>query len=401
MILSSGYPFWLIKKGLPFTYPKLDRSINVDVVVMGGGISGALVAYHLQQAGIECVVIDGRTIGLGSSCASTSLLQYELDVPLSLLKNKIGLSNAVRAYKLCEASIVKLGNIADELKFREFDYRQSLYYAAANGDEKFLKEEFAIRKENGFDVRYLDKSEIQKTFGFKAPAAILSASGATTNTYTFTHALLQHCIYSGMKIYDRTSIKKIAHNKDSVTLKTNSGYLIKTKKLIYATGYEVVDFIDKKIVDLKSTYACVSEQAKENTSFWKDDVMIWNTDDPYLYMRTTSDNRIIIGGRDEPFNNADKRDKLIQRKTSLLAKDFKSLFPDMEFKPEFSWVGTFGSTKDGLPYIGNYKKLPNSLFALGFGGNGITFSLIAAEIITEMIRGKYNPDQELFSFERK
>jgi len=152
---------------------------------------------------------------------------------------------------------------------------------------------------------------------------------------------------------------------------------------------------------LQSTYACVSEQAKVHKSFWKDDVLIWNTANPYLYMRTTSDNRIIIGGRDEKYYDPVKRDRLIEKKTKLLAKDFSSLFPSIEFTPEFSWTGTFGSTKDGLPYIGEYKKLPNSLFALGFGGNGITFSLIAAEIIRDILLEKFNPDTELFSFERK
>jgi len=68
--------------------------------------------------------------------------------------------------------------------------------------------------------------------------------------------------------------------------------------------------------------------------------------------------------------------------------------------PEFSWAGTFGSTKDGLPFIGPYKKLQNSYFALGFGGNGITFSLVAAEMISAELTGKKNVDIKLFSFDR-
>ena len=129
--------------------------------------------------------------------------------------------------------------------------------------------------------------------------------------------------------------------------------------------------------------------------------MLWNTADPYLYLRTTADNRILIGGRDEPFFNPKQRDKLLQKKTRQLVSDFKNIYPDVKLKPEFSWCGTFGSTKDGLPYIGSYKKLANSYFALGFGGNGITFSLIAAEILTDIITGKKNKFSQLFSFDRK
>ncbi len=117
-------------------------------------------------------------------------------------------------------------------------------------------------------------------------------------------------------------------------------------------------------------------------------------------MRMTDDNRIILGGRDEAFYNPQKRDKLIKNKTALLQKDFEKLFPDIIFIPEFSWTGTFGSTKDVLPYIGTYPKTPHTYYALGFGGNGITFSVIAAEILCDLILGKKNDNQSLFSFSR-
>ena len=91
MDLHSGLPFWLIKSGLPFNYYPLDRSLTTDVAIIGGGISGALAAYYLTSAGISCIVLDARTIGLGSTCASTALLQYEIDVPLCRLKEKTGI----------------------------------------------------------------------------------------------------------------------------------------------------------------------------------------------------------------------------------------------------------------------------------------------------------------------
>ena len=400
MNLRSGYPFWLAKNGLPFDYPKLERSTRADVVIMGGGISGALVAYHLINAGVECVVVDARTIGLGSTCASTALLQYEIDTPLCELKDKVGLKNAVRSYQLCVDAILKLGKIAQKIKFADFEFKQSLYYAAYKKDIDFLKEEFSIRKEHGFDVEYLGKAAVKKQFNIDAPGAILSALGAQTNAYGFTHALLQASKAKGLRIFDRTSIVKIDHHKKGVTLTTESGLTLKTKKLVYATGYEAVDFIDKKIVDLHCTFACTSEQANEKAKFWKDDVLIWNTADPYFYMRNTKDRRILIGGRDEEFYGAAKMEKLLPGKIKQLVKDFNKVFPNIEFKPEFGWAGVFGATKDGLPFVGNYKKLPNSLFALGFGGNGITFSLTVAEILTDMITGRKNPDAQIFSFER-
>lgn len=397
MTLKAGYPFWLIKDGLPFTYPKLDHDIDTEVVIIGAGISGALVRYYLINAGIDCVTVDARTIGLGSTSASTSLLQYEIDVPLYRLTEMIGKEKAERAYKLCGEAIDKLGKITKDRGVKYFEKKKSLYYATFKKDVSWLKKEYEARKDAGFKVRYLEADELEKEFGFKGYGAILSDQAAQTNAYMLTHCLLQHKY--DKDIFDRTEITAIKHSKTSVVLKTESGYTLKAKKLVYATGYEVVNFIDKKIVDLLSTYAVVSEQYNER-DFWKDDVLIWNTANPYLYLRTTPDNRVLVGGKDENFSNPAKRDKLINKKTKQLAADVNKLFPHLKFKPEFSWTGTFGSTKDGLPYIGPYDRLPNSYFALGFGGNGITFSLIAAEIITDLILGKPNKDFELFTFDR-
>ena len=360
MKLSSGYPFWLVKNGLPYNYPKLQTSIKTDVAILGGGISGALSAYYLINAGINCVVIDARTIGLGSTCASTSLLQYEIDTPLCKLKNLVGLDNAVRSYQLCAEAIETIETITKKINYKQFKASKSLYYAAYKKDISFLEEEFTIRKQHGFNVKFLTQAQLKKQYNITAPCAILSKCAAKIDAYSFTHILLQHSLKKGLQIFDRTPIKNIKHSKNKVTLTTENGNTIVANKLIYATGYEAVNFIKKKIVKLHSTYATISEQANVKTKFWKDNVLIWNTADPYLDMRTTSDNRILIGGRDEEFFNPIKRDKLINRKKNQLVKDFNAVFPSIEFKPEFTWTGTFGATKDGLPFIGTYPSLPNS-----------------------------------------
>src|SRR5450432_2582049 len=144
MDLKSGLPYSLIKNGLMYEYPKLEESLRAEVVILGGGISGALSAYYLSKAGFGCVVIDARSIGLGSSCASTSLLQYEIDVPLIELQKKIGYKNAVRSYELCAQSILKLQDIAGDIGFKDFQMKNSLYYAVSKKHMAFLKEEFAI-----------------------------------------------------------------------------------------------------------------------------------------------------------------------------------------------------------------------------------------------------------------
>lgn len=400
MELTAGYPFWLIKNGIPFEYPKLLNNVHSRVVVIGGGISGALTAYYLIENGVECILVDGRSIGQGSTCASTSLLQYELDMPLHMLSKQVGEVNAIRSYQLCGDSIDTLIGIMDRIGFDGYDSRKSLFFTSHKSQLSFIEKELTARRDAGFDVSFLNKNEIYENYGMTAEYAILSEKGATIDAYALTHALLKHSMGKGLQVFDRTRIKDIRYNENNVELKTIDGVLIFAEKLVNASGFEIINFISRDIVDLYCTYAVVSENEQESEAIWKDRIMIWNTDNPYLYLRLTQDNRIIMGGRDVRFSHKAFRG-LYDKKAAQLSSDFEKLFHGKKLKAEYAWSGTFGKTKDSLPYIGEYAKTPNAYYALGFGGNGITFSVIAAQIITDLILGNRNQDAEIFSFYRK
>ena len=168
MNLTTGYPYFLINNGLPESFPKLNQSVKADVVIIGGGISGALTAYYLINSGISCIVVDARTIGLGSTCASTSLLQYELDKPLSKLTTQIGLESASRAYQLCSDAIDTIEGISDKINFTKFERQNSLFFASYKKDKELIEQEYLARKKAGFKVELLDEKEIIKQFGFSS-----------------------------------------------------------------------------------------------------------------------------------------------------------------------------------------------------------------------------------------
>src|SRR5690606_26953096 len=96
MKLTSNFPYWLLKNGLTQSYPSLDHDLDCEVIVVGGGITGALVADRLTEEGFEVTVIDRRDICSGSTSASTALLQYEIDVSLVDMKEIIGEEKANR-----------------------------------------------------------------------------------------------------------------------------------------------------------------------------------------------------------------------------------------------------------------------------------------------------------------
>ncbi|MEO7174413.1 MAG: FAD-dependent oxidoreductase [Saprospiraceae bacterium] len=402
MKLHSAQPYWLMKNGFLHEYPSLPKDLETDIVILGGGITGALIAWHLTAVGKQVILLDGRHIGIGSTCASTAMLQYEIDTPLYKLQDYVGLKNAERSYRLCIEAIDQLDALIRKLKIKaDFERKPSLYYASKPADLPMLRKEFAARQKAGINVQWMDQKDIKKKFGFDKPAAIFSPDNSgQLDAYALTHGLLQAAMAKGLQVFDKTRIESISHQKGGLTLESIYGTKVKAKTLIMANGYEVTKYIPPGYIDLNSTYALVTEPYTQK-NLWEQDSLIWETATPYLYMRTTKDRRILIGGKDEPFKDPQKRDQLIDHKTKLLVNAFEKLFPQLgPLRVDFAWAGTFAETPDGLPYIGQLPQHPNTWFALGFGGNGILFSQIAAIILRDRICKEPNADIKIFDFER-
>ena len=401
MDLTSGYPLWPIKDGLPASYPALDRDIRCDVVVLGAGITGAMVAHELVHAGFDTVVVDRREAAWGSTAASTGLLQYEIDVPLTNLMTLRGRDHATRAYLACRDAIDKLEHLAHAVEADVgFERKKSLYLAVTPDDRDKLRAERELRREIGIRVDFLSESEIGARFSLRRPAALLSYDAAQVDTYAFAHALLRAGVRRGLRVFDRTAVVDIDTSRRNVNLTAENRCVIRARRLVLATGYETQDFLSKPVAKLASTYAVASEPLGSSDAWGEDECLIWERARPYLYLRTTSDHRVVVGGEDEPFRDPKRRDRLLAAKTKTLIARTNELLPDIEFQPSFAWTGTFGETEDGLPYVGAHPEWPNTDVALCYGGNGITYGALAAEIIRDTLRGRRHVNAELFRFDR-
>ncbi len=400
MDIRSNEPFWLVKNGIMHSYPSLRTDAKCDVLIVGGGITGALMAHACIAKGYETILIDKREIANGSTSATTSMLQYEIDVPLYRLKELIGDQGAIASYLACKDAIYKLEDLVKEIGSScGFEKKESLYFAGKSKDVKWLKQEYEARKTVGFEVKWLDKKEVKANYGIVADGAILSADGGSVDAFCLTHDLLHYNAEKGLGVFDKTELKRVKYEKELLRAQLDTGAEIVAKHIIYCTGYEAQNMLPDKIVQLKSTYAMVSEKMDRHHEACEK-TLFWNTDSPYLYMRTTADGRFLVGGEDESFKNATRRDLILGRKKEKLEKTLKKYLPDSSFIEDFCWAGTFGETKDGLPYIGMHPKYPGSYFLLGFGGNGITFSVMGMDMIIEIMEGRPGILSHFFRFGR-
>ena len=400
MELRSPEAFWLLKNGILNSYPKLQENTACDIVVLGAGITGALISHSLQEANYNVIVIDKRDVANGSSAATTSMLQYEIDVPMVDLADMIGVQGAVECYQAGIESIDTLHNLVKKEKIDcGFDMKESLQVAHSKRAVKALRKEFEMREKHGFDVTWLTSEEIEERYGMKSHPGILSAKGASIDAFQFAHGLFANNHKKGLRIYDHTTVSDIKYGDDAVQLKTEDGYIVDANKIIFCTGFETLQMFKKKYAEIVTTFACVSEQ---NINFFDtlDNTLIWDTADPYIYMRTTDDKRLLVGGEDIDYKYGTISEKVKRGKSAKLAKKLKKLFPEMNFIEDYVWAGAFGVTKDGLPFVGTHPNFKNAIFMLGLGGNGITFSVQGMDLVLKSLANYTDTLLHYYRFDR-
>jgi glycine/D-amino acid oxidase-like deaminating enzyme len=401
MDLHSGAAFWLVSNGLVQAAPRLSGPEHCDVLIIGAGITGALLADALSADGLDVVVLDRREPGLGSTAASTALLLFEIDVELTELAQRIGDEAAVRCYRMGLEAIDSLERLSHELGGCGFGRRPSLYLASRRRHRDRLAKEADLRQRFNLPSEFWTKGQVTARYPFDCHGAIRSEAAAQVDPLALTRGLLQRAAGRGARIYPRTKMRSYQGREDGVLADTEPGGPVRARCIVFAIGYEVPPDLRKALVSLKSTY-CLATYVVDQWHGWEDQCLVWESARPYSYLRTTEDQRIIIGGADLPFRDSTTRDRLLPSRIRKLESRLRKLVPKAKAETAFAWGGTFGETRDGLPFIGRgLNNHPGTYYALGYGGNGITFGVIAADILRQLCRGREHPDAGLFRLDRE
>ncbi len=402
--IRSSAPFWLLRNGTGDARPTLDTALECDIAVIGAGITGVLIADALVATGQRIVILDSRDVALGSTSATTALLQYEIDAHLTDLVARLGADAAARAYLACAASFDSLERRFPEL-LRASNYQRvaSLYLAHEVAVVPALRAEVAARRALGFHCDWMEQAELAERFGCRRPGAILSALGAQIDPVRFTQGLAAGLERHGVRLFARSRVSEITENGACLRLATEGGAVVDAAHVVIAAGFESLDFLARpqaEKIDNDNTNPLVTEPLADRSPALTMPLM-WESARPYLYLRGTPDGRVILGGADVPFRNPTSRDALLSRQIRRLASNYRDLFGEDLPPIAHAWGGSFASTPDGLPFIGRAPGMhPALLFALCYGGNGITYSVHAGEIIRAAVEGRAHELDDIFGFAR-
>ena len=398
--LRTGRPVWFAYRVPSVATEKLVRDVKTDVAVVGMGISGAMIAEALTAQGHQVIAIDRRGPMKGSTAATTALVQFEIDQPLTKLSSMIGRAKAEQAWRRSRLSVESLAARIQELDIRcGLDRRPSLYLAGNALGPGELHEEAEARRQAGIRASYLTAAQLGERFGIRRDGATLSHGNLTLDPRKLTAGLLRRAWERGARFYAPVEAVAIEDSKSEVTIATKGGPTITAAHVVLATGYELTDIVPAARHEIISTFAIATRP--QPRQLWPEQAFIWEASEPYLYLRATSDGRVICGGEDEAFSDEEKRDALIGKKAVRLTQKLAKLLPQLDPAPEFAWAGSFGTTTTGLPHIGQAPRHPRVHAVMGYGGNGITYSQIASEIVAGAIDGREDSDAGLFAFERR
>jgi glycine/D-amino acid oxidase-like deaminating enzyme len=404
--LRLGHPFWLDQPAGRKTprFSQYRQQLDADVVIVGGGVTGAIAAYVFADAGLSVALLEAKRIGRGSTAASTALLMQEPDKDLRELAAAYGTKEARRIWQVVGRATRDLISLIRRLKIPcSLRSADSIYYTVESDSVADLRKEFEARQAAGLPGRWLSDLAATRRTGIKAAAAIFTTRNAQADPYRACLGFIEQAVRRGVRVFEYSPVRRIVANSDGVQVRTTRGTLHASCVLV-TTGYATPEF--KPLAGrfrMMNTYVVATAPIRQRlrARLAAPDVMLWDTDRPYHYLRWTNDHRLLFGGADRPHKPARSRRQELTEGRATLQRRLEELYPILAgCELAHVWEGLFAETPDGLPYIGPHRRYPRHLFALGYGGNGMSVAFLAAQMLLRRYLGKAIKDDELFGFGR-
>lgn len=392
-VTDSPYFFVSNKKIKKYGY--LNKDISCDILIIGGGVNGAICNHFLSKKFNVVLVEKNRLASTCTPCA-TALLEYQLDDFAKDLMPYLSEEEIVNCYNLGLDSIKKIDDFVKIYgNHCNFKLRPTLVYSTNKKDKKAMLEEYNFRIKNGFKCEFLTGTDTK--FNFEINSGIYSPNGgAEIDPYLFTKQLIENSANQN-NIYENTEIQAITKQNGKFVCTTKYGEKITCKNVIVATGFEF-KLLNNKLCTRYISYTIVTKPIKKLV--WHKDTLIQDYMDPYHYLRKLPNGRIIYGGDDTEIK--DKIDqKLKRKKYDCLLQSLKKMFPEFanEIAIDYEFCGAFGSTKNNMGLIG--KDENGIINFISCGANGIINAMYGVSLVENIILKKHDKMENIFSPLRK
>ena len=357
---------WQETEKLP-GFPKLQQDIKADVLIIGGGMAGILCAYRLREAGISAILVEQNTLCSGVTGKTTAKITSQHGLIYEKLLRRFGLEQARNYYLANQEALRQYRELCKGIDC-DFEIRDNFVYAREH-QQKLLKE-FAALQTMGAEAQWMASAPLP----LSTVGAIRFPEQAQFHPLKFVRSIIKD-----LQIFEHTKVQSFDGNR----YHTDTA-VITAKKTVVATHFPLWNkhgLFPLKMYQHRS-YVLALEQAEKVDGMYVDEK---NTG---LSFRSAGELLLLGGGGHRTGKKGGGWEEL---------EDFaKRHYPKAKIRCR--WATQDCMTLDGVPYIGQYSpNTPDLLVATGFGKWGMTSSMVAANILADLIQGKENPYAALFS----
>lgn len=400
-------PFWLDSVDAPSAEPALNKDVDVDLLIVGGGFTGIWAAIQAKETDPErsVAIIEAGKVAHGASgrpgaIVSTSIMH--------------GLSNAIRVFPDDLEELERLGhdNMDGFMKALEayniecdFEFGGELTVGIGNDCQSILREEYALNKEHGHDVTLLDGAGIKEQINsplFEGAVWSKKNSG-TLHPAKLAWGLKAAALKLGVELYENTPLVKITRSGTDLIASTPKAKVAAQKILLatnaFAAGHRR---IKKRVVLVRDRIIATEPLTPQQLDSigWRNRQGIYDTRTQMNYMRLTKDNRIIFGGRLGYFygGNPDPAEDKTEKPFLRLAEAFARTFPQLsDVSFSHAWSGPIALTNRMAVHFQHYFD-GDVIYAGGYSGFGVSASRFGARIgLAVLDRAKIPETQMAFA----
>jgi glycine/D-amino acid oxidase-like deaminating enzyme len=397
--------FWLDRfpRNRRPAYAPLKTDAQTDVVIVGGGLTGAACAASFAVAGVKVVLLEADAIGAGATAGAPGIVREDFDASFQQAAAAHGLRAARSLWQAMRRASLDFATALRRFNIRADLMAQDLVTFSRTADSgRRLRREYQSRRDAGLDHSWLTPAAMSRASAVSSSGGIRTR-GFAIDPFRACAGLAALAAARGAAIHERSGVRRIRARRKHIEVATDRG-TVSANAAIVATEAPIADLraLRRHLKPLHG-YAVVTEPlpAVVRRDVGSRGAAMQDDAEPPHLLRWLKDDRVLFAGAEQPAVPDRGRDKALLQRTGQLMYELSLQYPAISgLQPEYAWTTVHHATADGLPYIGAHRNFPRHLFALGHARHGAGVAWLAARILLRQYLGEPSRGDEFFGFVR-